>query len=69
MLKIGFLWCALCAKKIQPVNVEDVIKSVVYCSKCKTYFKVLIAYNKLYTMEKTHIENPRKRKEAHLKGE
>ena len=51
MIKDGFLTC-ICNKKIQPININDTISATVYCSRCKTYFKVLIAYGKLYEMER-----------------
>jgi len=52
MVAHGFLWCKICAKKVQPIDIHDVIKTTVFCKPCKTYFKVLIAYGKLYEMQK-----------------
>ena len=50
MIKNGFLLCH-CGKKIMPLTGGDVVIATVYCTVCKSHYKVAAVDGKLYKME------------------
>jgi len=42
MIKQNFLYCRKCKKKIMPIFKRDFICATVYCSVCKSYYRVKI---------------------------
>lgn len=48
LIKDEFLLCKNCHKKIMPIRENDVMIGVVYCTKCKNYFEIVIAQNEVF---------------------